>query len=162
MRSGSTRWRAPPSRATPSTTMRGVPAPEIRAAILFRQSARSTISGSHAAFSIRVEPRASDDAVVAENALQLAHVRKSRHVVQYQRLLGEQARDHQRQRGVLRPRNGNYALKRPAPDDPDAIHVPPPALSKIRRLHRRLYCGKTREPSPIRRDRSAIFFLPPR
>ena len=40
------------SRGTPSTTMREVPAPLIRAPILLRQSATSPISGSRAAFSI--------------------------------------------------------------------------------------------------------------
>ena len=65
MRSGSTAWRAPLSLATPSTTMRRVPAPEMRAPILLRQSATSTISGSQAAFSMTVVPSASDAAMIA-------------------------------------------------------------------------------------------------
>ena len=65
MRSGSTAWRAPLSRDTPSTTMREVPAPEIFAPILLRHSATSTISGSRAAFSITVSPLASDAAISA-------------------------------------------------------------------------------------------------
>ena len=65
MRSGSTRWRAPCSLATPSTTMREVPAPVIFAPILLRQSATSLISGSRAAFSITVVPWASEAAISA-------------------------------------------------------------------------------------------------
>jgi hypothetical protein len=65
MRSGSTLCRAPPSLVTPSTTIRGVPAPEMRAPILLRQSATSTISGSRAAFSITVVPLASAAAMIA-------------------------------------------------------------------------------------------------
>ena len=41
------------------------------------------------------------DAVIAEDALQLPDVGETRHVFEDQRLIGEQARDHQRQRGVL-------------------------------------------------------------
>ena len=44
--------------------MRGL-APVIRAPILLRQSARSMISGSRAAFSISVVPRASLAAIIA-------------------------------------------------------------------------------------------------
>src|SRR5262249_8413737 len=65
------------------------------------------------------------DAVVAEDALQLHHVGKPRHVVEHERLVGQQARDHQRQGGVLRPRNPNGARGLPAADDPDAVHVVP-------------------------------------
>src|SRR5664280_501534 len=65
MRSGSTAWRAPCSLATPSTTMREVPAPVILAPILFKQSATSAISGSRAAFSITVVPLASAAAIIA-------------------------------------------------------------------------------------------------
>ena len=104
------------------------------------------------------------DAVVAEDALQLAHVRKPRHVLEHQRFLGEQARDHQREGGVLRPRDGDCAAKRPAADDPDAIHVPPPFSPKIRPVQRRPHCGKTREFPAIRSDRTYLFpvSLPPR
>ena len=65
MRSGSTLWRAPLSRGTPSITIREVPAPVIFAPILLRQSATSAISGSRAAFSITVMPWASDAAMSA-------------------------------------------------------------------------------------------------
>ena len=61
MRSGSTRWRAPCELAArPRSRCATVPAPSIFAPILLRQSARSTISGSRAAFSITVVPLASD------------------------------------------------------------------------------------------------------
>ena len=46
-------------------TMREVPAPEIFAPILFRQSATSTISGSRAALSMTVVPFASVAAISA-------------------------------------------------------------------------------------------------
>ena len=65
MRSGSTRWRAPLSFATPSITICEVPAPVIFAPILLRQSATSLISGSRAAFSITVVPLASAAAISA-------------------------------------------------------------------------------------------------
>ena len=45
--------------------MRAVPAPEIFAPILLRQSATSPISGSRAAFSITVVPWASAAAIIA-------------------------------------------------------------------------------------------------
>ena len=45
--------------------MRDVPAPAILAPILFKQSATSVISGSRAAFSITVVPRASEAAISA-------------------------------------------------------------------------------------------------
>ena len=249
MRSGSTVWRAPCSRGTPSTTMREVPAPEILAPILLRQSATSPISGSRAAFSITVVPlasvaaiiavwvpptvtlgnsisaprrpflRARDhiaafdldlgaqlrerhdqqidrpradgaaaghrhlglaharqqrrhhpearphlgdqlvgrggvddvlgrdvqraagigivarplardhdvDAVIAEDALQQFDVGQPRHIVEDQRVLGEQARDHERQRGVLGARYRDRAVEALPADDAYSIHVAPPA-----------------------------------
>ena len=51
------------SARTPSMTMVDVPAPQIRAPIAFRNAARSTISGSLAAFSMRVVPLASVAAI---------------------------------------------------------------------------------------------------
>ena len=42
------------------------------------------------------------DAVIAEDALELDDVDQPRHVLEDQRILGEQARDHQRQGRVLR------------------------------------------------------------
>ncbi len=64
IRSGSTRCCAPCSRSTPSITMRSVPAPRMRAPIAFRQRARSTTSGSRAAFSITVSPSARQAAII--------------------------------------------------------------------------------------------------
>ena len=55
------------------------------------------------------------DAMIAENVSELADVGETREIFQSQRLLGEQRRDHQRQRGVLRARNRNGAVEgRPA------------------------------------------------
>ena len=54
-----------------------------------------------------------------------ADVGEPRHVVEDQRLVGEQARDHQRQRGVLRAGDRNGAVQRPAADDANAIHDAP-------------------------------------
>src|ERR1700683_3472353 len=65
MRSGSTAWRAPLSLATPSTTIRRGPAPEMRAPIFLRQAGTSLISGSSAAFSITLVPLASVAAMIA-------------------------------------------------------------------------------------------------
>ena len=63
IRSGMTACVAPCRRATPSTVMRSLPAPEMRAPIAVRQRARSTISGSRAAFSRIVVPSASVAAI---------------------------------------------------------------------------------------------------
>jgi hypothetical protein len=52
------------SSSTPSIVMIGVPAPEIRAPILLSTSASSSTSGSRAAFSITVRPRASAAAII--------------------------------------------------------------------------------------------------
>src|SRR5260221_9838300 len=62
------------------------------------------------------------DAVVAEDALQLRDVGKPRHVVEDQRLLGQQPGDHQRQCGILRARDGNGAVERASADNPNAVH----------------------------------------
>ena len=64
MRSGITRYEAPCRRGTPCTTMRSVPAPWIRAPIATSSLARSTTSGSRAAFSITVSPSASAAAII--------------------------------------------------------------------------------------------------
>ena len=58
MRSATTGCSPPLSRSTPSTTIRSLPAPSIFAPIITRHSARSTISGSFAAFSSTVRPSA--------------------------------------------------------------------------------------------------------
>ena len=64
------------------------------------------------------------DAVIAEDALQQRHVGEVRHIVQGQRLIGEEAGDHQRQRGVLGAGDVDGAGQLLPADDADAIHVP--------------------------------------
>ena len=79
------------------------------------------------------------DAVIAENALQLGDVGKPRHVVEDQGFLGQQARDHQGQRGILRARDRNGAIELAAADDANAIHADP----------RILLCTKYRANGPL-------------
>ena len=55
---------APCNRLTPSIVTVEVPAPATRAPMLTRQAARSTISGSLAAFSMRVVPSARQAAIM--------------------------------------------------------------------------------------------------
>ena len=69
------------------------------------------------------------DAVVGQDALQQAHVGEPRHVVENERLIGEQARDHQRQGRVLGARDRDRAVERPSADDTNAIHATPVNLS---------------------------------
>ena len=72
------------------------------------------------------------DAVIAEDVLQQLDVGETRHVFQHQRVVGEQARDHQRQRGVLGAGNRNRAVKRLAADDANAVHEIPRAPAGLR------------------------------
>jgi hypothetical protein len=65
------------------------------------------------------------DAVIGEDVLEQRHVGEARHVFQDQRIVGEQARDHQRQRRVLRAGNRNRAVKRLAADDANTVHESP-------------------------------------
>ena len=69
------------------------------------------------------------DAVIVEDALQLRHVGEPRHIVEDHGLRRQQARDHQRQGGVLGARNRNGAVQRRAADDADTIHRCPPTLA---------------------------------
>ena len=62
-RSGMTRWVVGCSSSTPSTSIRDVPAPVIRAPMAVSSSARSATSGSRAAFSRTVVPLASTAAM---------------------------------------------------------------------------------------------------
>ena len=62
-------------------------------------------------------------AVIAKDVLQEADVREARHVVEDQLLLAKQARDHERQGGILRPRNGDRAVQGAAAVDPDAVQL---------------------------------------
>ena len=64
MRSGMMRCSAPCNDSTPSMTMRSLPCPLMRAPILMSNSARSTTSGSRAAFSSTVCPWASTAAII--------------------------------------------------------------------------------------------------
>ena len=65
------------------------------------------------------------DAVVAEDALQQRDIGEARHVVERQRLIGQEAGDHQRQRGVLRPRDRDCPVERPAAEDANSVHDAP-------------------------------------
>jgi len=67
--------------------------------------------------------RSDIDAVIAENTLQLGDVGEPRNVVEDQRLFGQEARDHQRQRRIFRTRDGNGAVELVAADDANAIHA---------------------------------------
>ena len=64
MRSGSTSYSVPCSLFTPCTTILSVPAPVIFAPMEMRKFARSTTSGSRAAFSSTVSPSASVAAII--------------------------------------------------------------------------------------------------
>ncbi len=57
------------------------------------------------------------DAMVAEDAFQERHIGKARHVIERQGLVGQEARDHQRQRGVFRPRDRDRAVEPAAADE---------------------------------------------
>jgi hypothetical protein len=73
------------------------------------------------------------DAVIAQDALQQAHIGEPRDIVENQRLIGEQARDHQRQGGVLGARDRDCSVEPLAAGDADAIHSPSPHFSGERR-----------------------------
>ena len=62
------------------------------------------------------------DAVIAENAGKQIDVGKPRHVIQGQRLAGEKASDHQRQRSVLGATDGYGAGQTLAADNADTVH----------------------------------------
>src|SRR6266498_2841476 len=64
MRSGITLWRTGWKSPVPSISMVGVPTPWIRPPISWRNSARSESSGSRAAFSMTVVPRAATAAIM--------------------------------------------------------------------------------------------------
>ena len=65
------------------------------------------------------------DAVIAEDALQQLDVGEPRRVVEDERVLGQKARDHQRQRGVLGARYRDRAVEALTTDDPNTIHDAP-------------------------------------
>ena len=64
MRSCTTLWLVPISSSTPVMVSVSVPAPRTLAPILFNKTAKSTISGSRAAFSITVTPSAKVAAIM--------------------------------------------------------------------------------------------------
>jgi hypothetical protein len=65
------------------------------------------------------------DAVIAEDALEQSHVGEPGDVVEDERLVCEQARDHQGQGGVLRPGDRNGSTKPLAAVNANAIHAAP-------------------------------------
>src|SRR5471030_3408839 len=72
------------------------------------------------------------DAVIAENALEQNDVGKAGNIVEDQRVLGEQARDHQRQSGILGARYRDRAVEPLAADDAYSIHDAPLSPSEPR------------------------------
>src|SRR5579863_8887124 len=79
------------------------------------------------------------DAVITEDALQQHDVGQSRHVVENEHLLGEETRDHQRQRCVFRAGNRDGALEPPAADNTYAIHRYPRGTAPLKSLCPRSY-----------------------
>ena len=73
------------------------------------------------------------DAVIAEDALQQFDVGQPRRVVEDQRVLGQKARDHQRQRGVLGARNRDRAVEALTADNTNSIHDAPLAAPSAER-----------------------------
>ncbi len=65
------------------------------------------------------------NAVVAENALKLDDVGQARDVLEDQGILGQQTRDHQRERCVLGARNRDRAAQTLSADDAYSIHARP-------------------------------------
>ena len=72
------------------------------------------------------------DAVIAEDAQKGGDIGEARHVGELERVLGEQARDHQRQGRVLGARDRNGAVQRHAAADLNAIHQMPPCCRTAR------------------------------
>jgi len=68
------------------------------------------------------------DAVIAEDVLQQRDVGEPRHVVEDERILGQEACDHQRKCGVLRAGDRNRSPQRPSALNPNAIHLAPRAI----------------------------------
>ncbi len=66
------------------------------------------------------------DAMVAEDPHQKVHVGQARNVLEGQRLVGQEARDHQRQGRVLGARNPDGPVERSSADHANAIHVSSP------------------------------------
>jgi hypothetical protein len=69
------------------------------------------------------------DAVIAEDALKLADIGEARDIVENERLIGEQARDHQRQGGVLGARDRDGSVELLPTGDANAVHAQSPVLA---------------------------------
>ena len=101
------------------------------------------------------------DAVVAEDALQQAHVGEPRDIVQNEGLIGEQARDHQRQGGVLGAGDRNRSVEPLAPVDANAIHAPSPRFRQnAARPTPAPRCTKARDRPKVPARGLALLFMP--
>ena len=91
-------------------------------------------------------------------------VGEPRHVRQLERLVGEEARDHQRQGGVLRPRDRDRAVERRPAGDANAVHCFPSSLCADRSAGqlRRSLVRAWRRPRPPRRAEARARRRPPR
>ena len=78
------------------------------------------------------------DTVVAQDALEQPDIGQMRHVGKDQRLLGQQAGDHQRQSGVLGARDRDDAGKTLTADNTYTIHDAPLAAACGRTLSSKL------------------------
>ena len=76
------------------------------------------------------------DAVIAENAHERTHIGEARQVFQGERFLGQEARDHQRQRGVLGAGNPDFAVQPRPASDLNPVHDSPFAPLKFRNFAR--------------------------
>ena len=65
------------------------------------------------------------DAVIAEDPLQQRDVGEPGHIVERQGLVGQEARDHQGKRGVLRSRDRDRAVQPPPAENANTIHDAP-------------------------------------
>ena len=68
------------------------------------------------------------DAEIAHDPQQGRDVGEPRHIAELERLVGQKARDHQRQGRVLGPRDRDRAVERRAAPDANAIHQDPPVM----------------------------------
>jgi hypothetical protein len=87
------------------------------------------------------------DAVVSEDALELDDIDQARDVFEDQRFVGEEARDHQRERRVLGPGDGNGAVQPLTTDYAYPIHIRPARLAELK-----LARGSDLEPLPSRKS----------
>ena len=61
--------------------------------------------------------------VMLQQARHVERVRQQRHVAQHQPLIRQQPRGHQRQAGVFRPADHDFAVQRSPATDPNSVHV---------------------------------------